>query len=212
MRCPTCRADNAPGSYVCHSCLRPLPMAEGEDAPSIISTGRLPRASDRFVRQPSEWTTPLQVTAASYLLLSAVVSVLALALGHDQFTRAFVVSATAHGSTLSIDQLTSTAGISYNGVLVVTAFVAALKAILAMGGFLRWSWVFVADMVLLALAALSSVGTILLVPSLGAGAALVGPGLVTLVLDLAGICLFAWMAVAVSRYGIWACRKIPVAT
>ena len=191
MRCPTCRADNAPGSYVCHSCLRPLPVNEGEDAPSIISTGRLPRATDRFVRQPSEWTTPLQVTAAGYMLLSAVGSLLALALGHDQFTRAFVVSATAHGSTMTIDQLNATAGISYNGVLVVTAFVA--------------------DMVLLALAALSSVGTILLVPSLGAGAALIGPGLVTLVLDLAGICLFAWMAVAVSRYGIWACRKIPVA-
>ena len=34
-----------------------------------------------FLRQPSEWTTPIQVTAAIYLLLSAVVSVLALALG-----------------------------------------------------------------------------------------------------------------------------------
>ena len=176
-----------------------------------VTTGAVPRSSDRFVRQPSEWTGPLQVSTAGFMLLSAVVSVLALALGHDQFTRAFVISATTHGSTLSIDQLNATAGTSYNGVLVVTAFVAALRAILAMGGFMRWSWVYVADMVLLAVSAMSSVGTILLVPSLGTGATLLGPGLVTLVLDLGGICLFAWMAVALSRYGIWACRKIPVA-
>jgi hypothetical protein len=176
-----------------------------------VPTGRLPRAGDRLVRQPSEWTTPLQVTAAGYMILSAVVSTLALTLGHDQFTRAFVVGATAHGSTMSIDQLTSTAAISYNGVLVVTAFVAALKALLAAGGFMRWTWVFVADMVLLALSGLSSVGTILIIPSLGTGVTLLGPALVTAALDLAGICLFAWMAVAVNRYGVWACRKIPVA-
>lgn len=176
-----------------------------------VPTGRAPRATDRFVRQPSEWTTPLQVTSAAYLLLSAIASVLGLALGHDQFTRAFVVSAATHGSVLSVDQLTSTAAISYNGVLVLTAFAAALRALLAVGGFMRWSWVFVADMVLLALSALSTVGALLLVPSMGTGAALLGPALVTLLVDLAGICLFAWMAVAVSRYGIWACRKIPVA-
>ena len=78
---------------------------------------------------------------------------------------------------------------------------AALKALLAVGGFMRWTWVFVADMVLLGISGLSSLGTLLIVPSLGAGVTLLGPALVTAGLDLAGICLFAWMAVAVNRYG-----------
>ena len=212
MRCPTCRADNQSGAYVCHSCLRPLPLEEGGEVPMTVPTGRAPRAGDRFVRQPTEWTTPLQVTAATYMLLSAVVSVLALALGKDEFTRAFVLSAAARGSTLSVDQLTSTAAISYNGVLVATAFVAALKTLLAVGGFLRWSSVFVVDMVVLGISALGSVGTLVLVPSFGAGAVLYGPAIANEILDLGGVCLFAWMAVAANRYGIWATRKIPVAT
>jgi hypothetical protein len=209
MRCPTCHADNPTGSFVCHACLRPLPLTEGGEVPMTVETGAPP--STRFVRQPSEWTTPIQVTAAIYLLLSAVVSVLALALGQEGFTRAFVLSATARGTNLTIDQLTSTAHVSYEGVLVLTAFVAALKALLAAGGFMRWSWVYILDMVLLALSALSTLGTLLLVPSIATSGTILGQALIPVVLDLAGICLFAWMAVAVSRYGIWACRKIPIA-
>lgn len=209
MRCPTCHADNQKGSFVCHSCLRPLPLAEGAETPATVDTGS-GAAPSRYVRQPSEWTTPLQVTTAGYMLLSAVVSVLALALGRDQFTQAFILSAIAHGSSLSIDALTSTAHLSYNGVLVVTAFVAALKALLAAGGFMRWSWVFVVDMVLLALSALSTLGTLLLVPSVATSGTLLAQAVIPVILDLAGICLFAWMAVAVSRYGVWACRQIPV--
>src|SRR5437660_1114851 len=116
MRCPTCHADNQKGSFVCHACLRPLPLAEGAEAPASVDTGSGPRAS-RYVRQPSEWTTPLQVTTAGYMLLSAVISVLALALGRDQFTQAFILSAIAHGSSLSVDALTNTAHLSYNGVV-----------------------------------------------------------------------------------------------
>jgi hypothetical protein len=175
-----------------------------------VETGALP--SRRFVRQPSEWTTPIQVTLAIYLVLSAVVSVLALALGQEAFTRAFVLSATARGTNLSINELTSTAQISYEGVLVVTAFVSALKALLAAGGFMRWSWVYITDMVLLAVSAVSTLGTLLLIPSVATSGVLLGQALIPLILDLAGICLFAWMAVAISRYGIWACRKIPVAS
>ena len=115
MRCPTCHADNPTGSFVCHACLRPLPLTEGGEVPMTVETGAPP--STRFVRQPSEWTTPIQVTAAiQHLLLSAVVSVLALALGQEGFTRAFVLSATARGTNLTIDQLTSTAHVSYEGV------------------------------------------------------------------------------------------------
>ncbi|MEA2683171.1 MAG: hypothetical protein QOK05_1499 [Chloroflexota bacterium] len=210
MRCPTCHADNQTGSFVCHSCLRPLPLTEGGEVPMTVETGALP--SRRFVRQPSEWTTPIQVTLAIYLVLSAVVSVLALALGQEAFTRAFVLSATARGTNLSINELTSTAQISYEGVLVVTAFVSALKALLAAGGFMRWSWVYITDMVLLAVSAVSTLGTLLLIPSVATSGVLLGQALIPLILDLAGICLFAWMAVAISRYGIWACRKIPVAS
>ena len=211
MRCPTCKADNQTGSFVCHACLRPLPLTAGGAVPMTVETGAA-RPSARYVRQPSEWTTPLQVTVAVYLILSAVISVLALALGQDGFTRAFVLSATARGSTLSIDELTQTAHISYEGVLVVTSFVASLKALLAAGGFMRWSWVYVMDMTLLALSALGTLGTLLLIPSFASSGAMLGQAVIPLVLDLGGLCLFAWMAVAISRYGIWACRKIPVAT
>lgn len=211
MRCPTCQADNQTGSFVCHSCLRPLPLEEGGAVPMPVETGAA-RPSPRYVRQPSEWTTPIQVTLAVFLILSAVVSVLALVLGEDAFTRAFVIGATSRGSNLDIDQLTQTAHLFYAGVLVVTAFVAALKAMLAAGGFMRWTWVYIVDMVLLALSALSTLATLLLVPSFATSAAVAGQVVTRLVLDLAGLCLFTWMAVAISRYGIWACRKIPVAT
>jgi hypothetical protein len=211
MRCPTCKADNQTGSFVCHSCLRPLPLEEGGAVPMTVETGA-PRPSARYVQQPSEWTMPLQVTVAVYLILSAVVSVLALVLGQDAFTRAFVLTATARGSNLSIDQLTQTAHLSYAGVLVVAVFVAVLKAMLAAGGFMRWSWVYIVDMVLLALSALSTLGTLVLIPSFATSGALLGQEVIPLVLDVAGLCLFTWMAVAINRYGIWACRKIPVAT
>lgn len=210
MRCPTCRADNVAGSFVCHSCLRPLPREDGGETPATITTGIAARLN-RYVSQPTEWTVPLQVTLAAYLLLSAVASVLALALGREQFTQAFVVGATARGTSLSVSQLQSTASLSYQGVVVVTAFLAALKALLAAAGFMRWSWVFLFDMALLGISALGTLGTMLIIPSVATGATLLGQAAVTVVLDLGGIALFAWMAVALSRYGIWACRKIPVA-
>lgn len=210
MRCPTCHADNQAGSFVCHSCLRPLPLEKGGAVPVAVETGE-GGPSTRYVRQPSEWTTPIQVTLAVYLILSAVVSVLALVLGQDAFTRAFVLSATARGTNLSVDQLTQTAHLTYAAVLVVTAFVAALKAMLAAGGFMRWTWVYIADMVLLALSALSTLGTVVLVPSFATNGALAGQVVILLVLDIAGLCLLTWMVVAINRYGVWACRKIPVA-
>ena len=67
---------------------------------------------------------------------------------------------------------------------MVTAFVAALKALLAAAGFMRWSWVYVLGMVLLALSALSTLGTLLLVPSLATSRTILGRALIPVVLDL----------------------------
>ena len=167
--------------------------------------------AERLVRQPTPWTTPLQVTVAAYLLLTAIVTLLAMVLGQDRFELALVDAAIRRGSTATGDQLMTAAGSYYEAAIVVASLTASLKALLAAAGFMRWTWVFAVDMVLMALSTVASLGTILVLGSTGY-TDLGGQEVVSVVVDLGGICLFSWMAVAVSRYGVWACRKIPVAT
>ena len=209
MRCTTCQADNTRGSYVCHACLRPLAMAGEGGVAAMPAFGSLARAP-RSVRQPTPWTGPLQVTVAIYLLLTAIVTLLAMVLGQEHFQRALVTAAIRRGSAATGDQLVSAASTYYDAAVVVASLTASLKALLAAAGFMRWSWVFVVDMVLLVLSTLASMGTVALLGSAGYSN-LGGQEVVSVVVDLGAICLVAWMAVAASRYGVWACREIPVA-
>ena len=147
------------------------------------------RRVQRSVRQPTPWTTPLQATIAIYMILTAVVTLLAMVLGQDDFQRAMVAAAIRRGSAATGDQLNSAAGTYYQAAVVVASLTASLKALLAASGFMRWSWVFVVDMALLVLSTLASMGTIALLGTTGY-ANLGGQEVVSLVVDLGAICLF----------------------
>ncbi len=159
-------------------------------------------------REPTAWTRPMQIGAATVFLLKAVWSVVVFLLfvNHDSYLKALQANgpvATPPG--FSVDDLVN---ISMALALAFVIFFAMLEIIGAVGSILGWRWMFWAALVLFAVGGVLSVFGEL--PALARPATSpypVGPLIVTVLLGILSLALFAWMLVGVVKYGPWAMRK-----
>lgn len=159
---------------------------------------------------PTSWTRPLQYAVAAYLLLYGVYEALApfafAAQIRSQIRQQAESSPNVDPAT--VDQLVNISvtvgiatGVVIGGLLVLFGILSAVR---------RITWVFYADLVLLALfGALGSLGSLV---GLALKAAASNPVQASLgvAFALVGLALFVWVLVARLRRGVWGCRRAPV--
>jgi hypothetical protein len=158
-------------------------------------------------REPTPWTRPMQLGAAAVFVLEAVTSVAIslLFVNHDNMLKALQAQGTAIPQGTTIDDLVN---ISIAIAIGVVIFFAVLELIGAIGSFLGWRWMFWAALVLFGLGGLSNVfGNLSSLSRPGTSPIPAGGLIVTEIVGVLSLAMFAWMIVGVIRYGPWAMRK-----
>jgi hypothetical protein len=168
---------------------------------------------DEFTREPTEWTRPLQMAVAFYFFLTAAsgLGVLAQSARLRQFTLKQVTEQT-HNTAGVTPQMVQQQVDALIGVITIFAVVFAVAyvsvAILNVVG--RWTWLYIVDMVLLAMGSLGALGGVSGLSDSSKTPYPVAQTVLQLALALAALGLLLWMLAALVRYGVWACRKVPV--
>lgn len=217
MRCPSCSATLATEAHFCPECGAPLP---DPTAPPVVNPldvipplvgipYEAPQAQRvNFEDLPpsglisSEWTYPLQLTAAGWLLTSAAVGVITALQEEDGLRQAvYPAAAVAQQQMTDADALGYTQ-LVFDAFLLVVIVWALAKLFVAIHAYRHRSrWAFY---VILAMTGIDSLLTLVSLVNLAgdvAGGRPLSHTLVTLVMRLAAAGLFVWMVVALRRYG-----------
>jgi hypothetical protein len=162
-------------------------------------------AARRGRREPTSWTMPLRLTAAGYLVLTTLYSVVTTAL-YVNAPALERVQRVQHAG-LSEDQLRDSAnlGVSLGWAVVVVLGVLAL--LLAAGSYLGWRWAFWADLLWLVLSSFLVLTNAVALANPEAQTMPPGAIVVSLVLAAAAFVLLLWFVLAALRYGPWAMRR-----
>lgn len=206
---PPGQAPNAPPGYAPPGYAPPAFAPPGYAPPSIYSPPGY-RGAGPTVLRPTAWTEPLQIATAAYLVVAALtgifVAVTNLAAIQDQATQSLTTS-----PNLTPDQVQGIQGVVGFFVIALPVVLGMLMIALGILAYVRRAtWVFVVAMVLASMGALGGLlGLIPLAVDPGGpsnvGNRLAINGFVGLL--AAGLVIF--MAISLSRYGIWACRRVP---
>jgi hypothetical protein len=157
-------------------------------------------------REPTPWTRPMQLAAAAFCVLNAVLGVAftLIFINHDSMLNAIKAQGTTIPSGTSVDAVVS---LAVAGAIGFAIFFAVLDLVGAVGSYLGWRWMFWALLVLFALSGLGALTNL---------TSLIQPSkspipIVGLVLDellyLASLAMFAWMLIGLIKFGPWAMRK-----
>jgi len=158
-------------------------------------------------REPTAWTRPMQLGAAAVFLLEAVssVAISLLFVNHDSMLKALQAQGTAVPQGTTIDDVVN---ISIAIAIGFVIFFAVLEVIGAVGSFLGWRWMFWVALVLFGLGGLGNVfGNLTSLVKPATSPVPAGGLIVTEVVGILSLAMFAWMLVAVIKYGPWAMRK-----
>lgn len=153
----------------------------------------------RGERQPTAWTRPMQLAAAGLLVAQAVWGVAStlLFVTKDTVQQAFEQAGTQVPQGMTQDQFVSASLIA---IYVSVALFAVVELVCAALAFFGWRWAFWVVFVVMAIFSLFAV---LSIPALFRG----GPGVVTELLGLGNVGLFAWMVAGLVKFGPWAMKK-----
>ena len=150
----------------------------------------------------------MQLAAAGVFLFEAVsaVAISLLFVNHDSMLKALQAQGTLSTTQgISVDDLVN---FSIAIALGVVIFFAVLEIIGAVGSVLGWRWMFWAALVLFGLGGLSNVfGNLPALAKPGTSPIPAGGLIVTTVVGVLSLAMFAWMLVGVIKFGPWAMRK-----
>ena len=185
----------------------------------------VPASPQRFRREPSAWTRPLQLAVIALTLVGAVNLLFLLPYLGDYLRRSIRQSidlslASQPGTVENADQLRMIAEqVAFFSVALTVAFAIVWSLLVLIGTLRRWTWLYWLLMITAGLSVLGLPQQVLELFGVGISG---GPGqpvfllplpsaLLGVVLGLAELAIFIWMIVALRRFGPWACRKVPVA-
>ena len=160
----------------------------------------------RGYREPTPWTRPMQLASAGLFGIAAVVTVLTTVIfvNHDSMLRAIHAQGTQIPARTDIDTVVNVAIAFAYGVAI---FIALIEAVVAVGSYLGWRWMFWAALVL---NGLTGIYSLINIPALfvsDRSAVPLGGLVFGELLDLLALALFVWMLVGVIKYGPWAMRR-----
>jgi hypothetical protein len=225
MRCTSCSTTLPAGAGFCPECgapapdpTAPRPVNPLDVIPPIVGipVEAVIVAPNYEARPPShltatDWTYPLQVTAAAWLVTSAVVGVITGLQAEDRIRSAVYPSSSVRQLQMSGDDALRYTQLVFDAFLLFVLVFALVKLVVALSAYrARTTWAFYAVLALTAIdSLLALVSLVNLVIDVLDGRPL-GATLVMLVMRLsaAGIC--GWTILALRRYGrAWALRMKP---
>ncbi len=188
------------------------PVPASQSAGQISADGQFRWDGQQWVplaanyRQPTPWTRPMQLAAASVLAVSGVVGVISTLIfyNHDAVVRALHAQGTRIPAGTTEDTVVN---ITIGFAIAFAIGVGIIELVAAVGSYLGWGWVFWPVLVICGLTAIGA-----LLGLFGFGRADASPaGIAGLVIaeliDLAGAAIFVWMLVGLIRYGPWAMKR-----
>ena len=171
----------------------------------------------RSVRVPTNWTQPMQIAVVAWYVLSGIYALSLPFWLSDSMTQAMNQSFQRQvqlnpGATPPPPELINTMTSMMSGVLWVGAIIGAvICAVAVIGALKRWTWIFWAILVLLGLGTLSLpfnlVGALVGTRFSGSYGMPSWTVWLSVAYGIPGAALFAWMLVALIRYGPWAMTK-----
>jgi hypothetical protein len=156
-------------------------------------------------REATSWTRPLQLAAAAYLLLAALVELVTNALFETR--PAIERSLRASNPDLGGDQLRDSVNVGYVSSWLLVAAVVAGAAVLAFGAYRGWRWAFWLNLVVLLVGAVQLPTNVLALTSPATQIQPPAAIAVELVLSLVALGMLVWSILAAARYGPWATRR-----
>ena len=169
------------------------------------------------VHIPTSWTRPMQIAVAAWYVLSGIYALSLPFWLSDTMTRAMNQSFQRQvqlnpGATPPPPEFINAVTSAMSGVLWVSAIIGAvICGVAVIGAWKRWTWIFWVILILMGLGAVSL--------PFNLASALVGTrysssfGMpswsvwLSVVYGIPGAALFAWMLIALIRYGPWATVK-----
>ncbi|TMF53216.1 MAG: hypothetical protein E6I21_02565 [Chloroflexi bacterium] len=160
----------------------------------------------RGAREPTSWTRPMQLAAASLLAVDAIVTVATYLIfyTHDAVKKVFDASGSQLPQGSSEDQVIT---FTIVGAIAFAVFLALLELFGALGAVLRWRWVFWYVLVLMGLGSLGGVIGIFGLFRTGNSPFPIGVVILQELLSLAAIPMFVWMLIGVITRGPWAMKR-----
>jgi hypothetical protein len=166
-------------------------------------------AGDGYTREPTSWTHPLQATVAGFYVATSllfiagrIVSAKAL---HDSIRDQLVAhppQGVSPAQTIDFANFVFGMGLVLDGLAVVVFLLLA-----AASYFRRWTWVFIVNMVMLGLIVADNVLNVV-----GSGQLNLGIPMLAVVTAMVGAGLFAWLTMALAKFGVWGCQRVPAAS
>jgi len=178
----------------------------------VVIAGDTPGGTLReppIVREPTSWSQPLQATVAAFYVATTVLFVATRIITareiHDSITDQIAASPP---QGVSPAQAANFANVVFGVGLALDVIVTLLFLLLAaVSYFRRWTWVFIANVVLIGLIAIQNALNVASSTQLH-----LRLPFISIVTAVAGAILFAGMVVALIRFGVWGCRRIPAAS
>lgn len=225
MRCLSCSATLSTGARFCLECGAPAP--DPTAPPPVNPLDVIPPmvgipveaatvVPNYEARPPSplaatDWTYPLQVTAAAWLVTSAAVGVVTGFQAEDRIRSAVYPSAAVRQLQISGDDALRNTQLAFDAFLLFVLVLALAKLVVAFSAYrARTTWTFYAVLGLTAIDSLLALLSLLnLVVDAHNGRPL-GNTLVMLVVRVAAAALCGWTILALRRYGhAWALALKP---
>lgn len=159
----------------------------------------------RGAREPTPWTRPLQLAAAGFFVVQAILSIVTsvLYINHDSMLRVMQTQGSVPQGT-DPETLVPFAIFFAWAVIVVLAI---LWLVAALGSYLGWRWMFWVVLVLSGLGAIGAVTNLGYFVKPDSSPMPTWAVAINELFSIASVALFVWLLIAVIRYGPWAMKK-----
>jgi uncharacterized membrane protein len=157
-------------------------------------------------REPTPWTRPMQLAAAGLFVVEAVYSVVTtlLFVNHDNMMKALNAQGTQIPSGSNVDTVIN---IAIAGTIGAVVFFAICELVGAAGSYLGWRWMFWAALVLFGLGGLGALTNLPTLFRSDTSPIPLPAILVSELLAILSLAIFAWMLIGVIKFGPWAMKK-----
>jgi uncharacterized membrane protein len=157
-------------------------------------------------REPTPWSRPMQLAAAGLFVVEAVYSVVTtlLFVNHDNMMKALNAQGTQIPSGSNVDAVIN---IAIAGTIGAVVFFAICELVGAAGSYLGWRWMFWAALVLFGLGGLGALTNLPTLFRSDTSPIPLPAILVSELLAILSLAIFAWMLIGVIKFGPWAMKK-----